>query len=86
MNNPEQDFDIPQMPAAPNEDPIAELLGVRVSEMNDEQLDQYVKEMRTVIEAPQSFRALLKKHGSVETKAKKTSKSVAKNIVMDLGL
>lgn len=86
MTRPEQDFDIPQMPVPPDEDPIAELLGVRVSEMNDEQLDQYVKEMRTVIEAPQSFRALLKNHGSVQTKAKKASKSVAKNIVLDLDL
>ncbi len=79
-----ENFDIPTLPVLPDEDPIAELLGTRVSEMSDEELDAYTKQMRTVIEAPQSLKALLRNHGSVETKAKKARQSTAKKLVDDL--
>jgi hypothetical protein len=86
MTIPDDNFDITQLPAMPSEDPIAELLGTRIVEMTDEELDKYVKGVRTAIEAPQSFRALLKSHGSVELKAKKTAKAAAKDVLNQLDL
>jgi hypothetical protein len=85
MTSP-NDFDINDLPPLPQDDPIAELLGTRVVDMNDEELDKFVKEMRTVVEAPQSFRALLKNHGMVESKPKKVAKAAAKNILTQLDL
>ena len=76
----ENEFGIPDEPFLPDDCPIAELLGKRVSEMNDEELAKYTTEMRTVIESPQSMRKLLANHGTV---GKKTKAPVKKP---DLGL
>lgn len=75
------EFNIPEEPFMPDDCPIAELLGKRVSEMNDEELAKYTTEMRTVIESPQSMRKLLANHGSAGPK-----KRESKTIKPDLGL
>jgi hypothetical protein len=76
----DEEFNIPEAPLPPNECPIAELLGKRVVEMNDEELAKYTAEMRTAIESPQSMRKLLANHALVGTKKKTAAKKV------DLGI
>jgi hypothetical protein len=73
------EFNIPEDPFMPDDCPIAELLGKRVSEMNDEELAKYTTEMRTVIESPQSMRKLLSNHAAAGPKKKAAAKP-------DLGL
>lgn len=56
-------------PPLPSEDPLASILemdGPRLSEMTDEQLQQWVMKVRSARESPQITRALLtaKKKGS----------------------
>ena len=77
------DFDIPQLPVPPEEDPISELLGTRVVDMTDEELDAYTKDMRTAIQSPQTLKALMRNGGDGTTKAKKARK-VQVNKVLDL--
>lgn len=81
-----ESFDIPSLPLPPDEDPIAELIGKRVTEMSDAELDDYVKQMRQVTQAPQSMKALLKNQKSVKTKAEKKSKDSAQSLMNLLGL
>jgi len=73
------EFNIPEEPFMPDDCPIVELLGKRVSEMTDEELAKYTTEMRTVIESPQSMRKLLSNHAASGTKKKAVAKP-------DLGL
>lgn len=76
------DFDIPDQPVLPAECPISTLLGKRVVDMNDEELDAYTKEMRTAVESPQSLRKLI---SGGATKSK-TKKAAAKPDLSILGL
>ena len=70
---PDETFNIPDAPLPPDECPIAELLGKRVVEMNDEELAKYTAEMRTAIESPQTMRKLLANHASVGSKKKSSA-------------
>jgi hypothetical protein len=69
------DFNIPDVPVLPKDDPIAELLeGPRIVEMTDDELLQYTKDMRVALESPQTLRKLL----AAGTKIKKASSKKAK--------
>lgn len=46
-------------PPLPDEDPISSLLGTRVSQMTDEQLEEHTKRIRAAREQPQILRSLL---------------------------
>lgn len=61
-----EDLDAPLMP---DEDPCASLIGQRVSEMTDEQLEEFTKKVRAARESPQIMRALL----AAGSRTKKTS-------------
>ena len=82
----EPDFNIPELPVLPKDDPIAELLdGPRLTEMSDDELLQYTKDMRVALESPQTLRKLL----AAGTKIKKASSKKAKpsidtNVLFDL--
>lgn len=47
------------LPTAPDSCPIAELLGRRVTQMTDEELEVHVTKMRAARESPQIMRSLL---------------------------
>lgn len=48
--------DIPKTPAEPDECPITTLIGPRVTQMTDAELDEYARNMRTVVDSPQELR------------------------------
>lgn len=64
------DSDIPELPQSPDYCPISELLGKRVSQMNDPELDLFVRETRTVIESPQALRKAVSKRTRTTTEKK----------------
>ena len=51
-----QDSDIPHHPLPPDECPITTLIGTRVTEMTDAELEIYTRDMRAVIDSPQELR------------------------------
>jgi hypothetical protein len=51
-----EDLDPPLMP---DEDPCASIIGKRISQMNDEEVEEHVKKVRAARESPQILRALL---------------------------
>lgn len=64
------DFNIPDIPLPPDSCPISELLGKRVTQMDDKELDKYVTDLRSVSESPQSLRKSLIRKGSSSVKSK----------------
>lgn len=82
MNDP-IDFQIPTSPVLPVDCPISTLLGKRVVDMTDEELEQYTKEMRTAVESPQSLRKLI---SGGATKSKKKTSTPAKIDLSLLGI
>lgn len=64
----------PSWPTSPDSCPISSLLGARITEMTDEELDLHVAKMRSARESPQVMRSLLagkpKKEKSVKTAKK----------------
>lgn len=80
-NSSAETFDIPELPVAPDLDPIAELLdGPRVTEMTDEELLAFTKEARIALESPQTLRKLL----AAGTKIKKKSSAKSTKPAIDL--
>lgn len=75
MDNTNEEFNIPEFPLPADECPLNELIGKRVTEMTDAELEAHVKELRSAVESPQSMRKLLANHASVRAKGeKKTAK------------
>jgi hypothetical protein len=68
------DFNIPDSPESAESCPISELLGKRVTQMNDEELAQHIATLRTSVESPQSLRKMIAKRGSKSSGAAKAPK------------
>ncbi len=65
------DFQIPEQPFPPSLCPISELVGKRVTEMTDAELDAHVQELRSAVESPQSLRKMVANSGGKTKKAAK---------------
>lgn len=73
-NNP---TDIPENPESPDSCPISELIGKRMSEMSDEELEKHLAKLRTAAESPQTLRKnLLRKGAPMKANSKRVDLSI----------
>lgn len=79
----ETDFGIPALPELPDSCPMSELIGKRVTQMTDAELEVHLMGLRSAVEAPQSLRRMLV---SGKAKASKEKKPAAKVNLDLLGL
>lgn len=71
------DFNIPELPEPPDSCPISELIGQRMSEMSDDELDKHLSRLRTASESPQNLRKnLLRKGAPQKANSKKVDLSI----------
>ena len=59
MNSNDPNY-IPELPPPPHECPISSIIGRRLVDMNDEELNQSVSNTRVLSETPATLRTLLK--------------------------
>jgi hypothetical protein len=78
------EFDIPDSPLPPDECPISELLGKRVTQMTDAELDAHVKSLRQATESPQSLRKMLLSKNHASKPKKKSGPKVDMSLLGDL--
>lgn len=69
------DSQIPQQPPLPDSCPISTLLSKRVVHMNDQELEAYVKELRSMVESPQTLKKLAGQGTKLCTNTKKPRKT-----------
>lgn len=48
--------EIGKLPPTPDECPITTLIGTRVTQMSDAELEEYTRNMRAVVDSPQELR------------------------------
>jgi len=80
MRQDQEEFNIPEDPTGADDCPVNELLGKRVSQMNDDELQQYVSELRASVESPQTLRKLLVRKGARKEKGPKKVNLSALNL------
>jgi hypothetical protein len=57
------DLTLPSSPESPDFCPISSLLGKRIVEMDNQELEEFVKELRVLSESPQTLRTKLSSGG-----------------------
>lgn len=78
-NSPQDpfDFEIPEGIESVDSCPISELIGQRMSEMSDEQLDRHLKALRVSSESPQTLKKnLLRKGAPLKPNSKRVDISI----------
>ena len=69
---PTTDPNIPTLPLSPDSCPISTLLSQRVVHMSDQELENYVMQLRSCADSPQTLLKAVRR--GVETKTKKEKK------------
>lgn len=67
------DFQIPDLPELPDSCPISELIGKRVTQMTDDELERHLMSLRSAVESPQALRKMVSKKGASGGAKKKTA-------------
>jgi hypothetical protein len=74
---PPVDFNISELPEPPDSCPISELIGKRMSEMDDAELEKHLSKLRTATESPQNLRKnLLRKGAPMKAGSKRVDLSI----------